>query len=339
MPPTNQNKKELTLQEKIEKEALNRPVPTPERTSNVLKSLRTYQGDVQEILAKTKGSVASVVMAEKRRDDREREIVPEESYEQKKEEVTKMASGFDISSLPRQDSTDSFTYNTRPEQPASSDIKNKFFFYLGALLFLLGLITIATVFYLKSQNVAITVNGERTIINYSQIKNLDMATSTKKALIATILNEKQNFKLPINSVLYLSSGSINDFTSKMTTRMPESLIRALDKKYMMGIYAYDTIEPFIIFTETDFGLSYSGMLQWEKGMISDIGEIFGIPANTVAVFEDEFLKNKDLRVVKDASRKTILLYTFLDKNTILITSNKNIFGAILGKYLTSSVSR
>ena len=77
-------------------------------------------------------------------------------------------------------------------------------------------------------------------------------------------------------------------------------------------------------------------------MVSDVGTLFAVPQSVSSgekIFEDEALKNKDLRVVKDSNRKTVLLYTFLDKNTILITSNESIFSAILGKFITSKISK
>jgi hypothetical protein len=208
------------------------------------------------------------------------------------------------------------------------------------LLFILGVFTVGTVYYFKSQNPAVNVNQNKTIISYSQTKNLQIASSTRKDFITSILVEKQNLKLPVNSVLYLNTGDINRFVELIAPHMPSELARSIDSRYMLGIYSYNTNEPFIILTETDFGLSYSGMLEWEKSMTSDLGEIFSVSqASTTSIFEDEALKNKDLRIIKDSSRKTILLYSFIDKNTILITTNENIFSAILGRYMTSKIAQ
>jgi hypothetical protein len=80
------------------------------------------------------------------------------------------------------------------------------------------------------------------------------------------------------------------------------------------------------------------MLKWEKDMPSDLEKIFEIPkdnSTTTKVFIDEAIRNKDLRVLKDINNKTVLVYSFIDKNTLVITKNENLFNAILAKYLTS----
>jgi hypothetical protein len=84
------------------------------------------------------------------------------------------------------------------------------------------------------------------------------------------------------------------------------------------------------------------MLKWEKTMAQDLGGLFEIPADTgtsTEIFLDEALRNKDLRILQDNGGKTILLYSFIDKQTLLITKNENVFNAILAKYLTSKTTR
>lgn len=344
-------KKEQTLQEKVESEFLNRQAAPKIQPSSKgpLKSLRTFQGDIEEILGKTGGSIASVAVAEQKRKEEqkkkeiqiEQKIIPEQ-----KEEKIKTAPDPALSSLPQQASTDNFVYNTRPEQPESSETKNRFFFYLGSFLLIVGVVAIGAVYYIKSRDTTVSVESEKTIISYSQVKNMNIASSTRKGLVASIIQEKQELKLPVNSVLYLRTVStddtpieVNKVVELLTPHMPSELVRSLDENYMVGIYSFDTNEPFIILTENDFGLSYSGMLKWEESMLSDLGEIFSISTSTENTFEDEALKNKDLRIIKNSNKETVLLYSFLDKNTILITSNENIFSAILGKYMTSKIAR
>jgi hypothetical protein len=111
---------------------------------------------------------------------------------------------------------------------------------------------------------------------------------------------------------------------------------------MLGIYSFDTNEPFIILTTNDFANSFSGMLRWEKDMVSDFEKIFLISqkiGSTTVEFVDEALRNKDLRILQNENKKTILLYSFVDKNTIVITTNESIFTAIVNKYNVSKQIR
>ena len=117
-------------------------------------------------------------------------------------------------------------------------------------------------------------------------------------------------------------------------------IRSLDEKYMMGIYSYDTNEPFIILTVKDYGASYSGMLKWEESMLRDLGNIFSLSEEQKRqTLTDEYIKNNDLRVIKDQNQKIIFVYSFIDKNTLVITKNERILGAIINKIISNKTIR
>jgi hypothetical protein len=95
------------------------------------------------------------------------------------------------------------------------------------------------------------------------------------------------------------------------------------------------VSLFILISVKDYAESYAGMLIWEKDMPKDLGEIFKVSSSlssTTSLFTDEAIKNKDLRVLKDQNKNTVLLYSFVDKNTLLITTNEDVFSALLGKY-------
>jgi hypothetical protein len=203
-----------------------------------------------------------------------------------------------------------------------------------------------------------------TILNYDQ--EVDIATTglSRAALVSKISDAENNFNSPANSILYVNTGEKNAPDNVQTVlvtlapQVPPELLRNLSDNYMFGVYSFDKNQPFIILTVDDFGIGFSGMLKWEKTMVNDLGPIFGIGTNgqsqevsngnvstngnigtgTVGfAFSDEGLNNKDLRIVRDSGRQTVLLYSFLDKNTILITTNENTFGALLNKYLTGKM--
>ncbi len=68
-----------------------------------------------------------------------------------------------------------------------------------------------------------------------------------------------------------------------------------------------------------------------------VQRIFEIPSNLLGQnpFIDKAIKNKDLRELVDQNGKVVLLYSFIDKNTLVITQTVEVFNAILAKYLVS----
>jgi hypothetical protein len=276
--------------------------PEEQKDRAPIKSLRTYQGDVEEAISRNKYSDTTIFVAEqKRRTDH-----PEKTVEVK--------------------------YSPR---------RDKLFIYLGGIFFILGLGAIAIVYYIRYTEKVVIEQQTKTLLSFSAEKDLMIAGETRESLLEKIKNEKENFNLPINSVLYLNTTdgknpvSMEKILSLLGPSQPPSLSRSFDTDYMIGVYAFDTNEVFLILKVKDFASSYSGMLHWEKDMPKDLAKIFSIDdglLSTSSSFVDEALKNKDLRIFKDSSNKTQLLYSFIDQETLIITKNENIFNAIIGRY-------
>ena len=86
------------------------------------------------------------------------------------------------------------------------------------------------------------------------------------------------------------------------------------------------------------------MLAWELHMNEDLSPLFGevlekttstsTPLREPFVFEDSIIKNKEVRVLKDTKGTIRLLYSFIDRETLVITTNESTFSEVLTR-LTS----
>lgn len=275
-----------------------------------IKTLRTYQGDVEEALSKTKSSAATIMLAE-----------------QKKRESSPIVI----------------------ERPRNLAVRNKTFMVTGISLLVLGAIVVGAVYFVRSNEKVKVEMRTKAIIAFSEEHPIQSDNLSRDIIISRIISEKQSYNAPPNSVLFLNFSkqnlepySVSDILPLLAPKIPQALGRTFENKYMIGIYSYfEGNEPFILFTTEDFPIAYSNMLKWERDMVSDLGRIFNISQSeySSALFIDETVKNKDLRVLKNSSQKTVLLYSFIDKNTLVITGNENIFNAINGKYLINKQVR
>ncbi len=284
---------------------------TPQTTEQKppIKSLRTYQGDVEEAVIKNKYSASSILVAEQNRKDKTL-----------------------------------IDFDEKKDQSA----RNKFIIMVGSILLVLGSITIASMFYLRSQNEVIVQKQTKALISFTEEKPLLLASSPRDKFISDIIALNKSFSLPVNSVLYINTigasntpMTVESVLKLIAPQMSSSLVRSYDSEYMLGIYSFDTNEPFIILTTSDYASSFSGMLKWESTMPYDLDKLFSVIQKGVVdfSFKDETLQNKDLRVLKNDNNKTVLLYSFIDKNTLVITANENILTAIIGKYNVSRQTR
>ncbi len=288
-----------------------RPSSIKQPQNSPLKSLRTYQGDIEAVVGKEKTSVVSIALAEQKREVERPEI------------------------------------RNEPEPPQISffaELRNKSFVTAGIGLVIFGIVIIATVYVINYFNKPTMVTQNASLITFNKQIPVAVASSTRSAVMGALRSDIQSFSMPINSVLYLKPDvDSQTFLSVLTPDVPPILLRSLNGQYMVGAYVFDKNEPFILLTTTDYSSAFTGMLSWETTMPQDFSGLFSIPINTGTstpyIFTDEALSNKDTRIIKDENGATVLLYSFLDKNTLLITTNEQIFNALLGKFITGKLVR
>ena len=76
------------------------------------------------------------------------------------------------------------------------------------------------------------------------------------------------------------------------------------------------------------------MLSWEPTMPSDVSAFFQIqPAQwSEGSFHDKLIKNKNVREFTDNSGNVLLLYSFIDNNTLVIAQSEAALGEIITRF-------
>jgi hypothetical protein len=101
---------------------------------------------------------------------------------------------------------------------------------------------------------------------------------------------------------------------------------------------------FIIIKLESFENAFAGMLAWEAKMLEDLGPLFStreLAANTPSdtAFEDVTERNKDARVLRNPEGEVVLLYSFFDNNTLIITDSEETLRVILNRLTNELLSR
>jgi hypothetical protein len=281
-------------------------VPNPE-----LKSLRTFQGDVQEHIDVKKETIATIALAEQKKKIENNEP----------------------------------TYTERPKSSSHAGL----FIAIGIVCFIGGGIIFGGIYFLNTQKEDdVVLQAEQVIIPYTHKKEVVLDNTSAGALTSALILEKNSFKPEVNNVLYVSfvygtsSLPVSTILNIIAPRAGDALKRNISE-VMTGVYSYDTTEIFFLLRPDDFGIAYSEMLNWESSLGGDMSVFFPelqthLSTNP-SVFTDETYKNKDVRVIRNSSGKIVLLYGFIDRDTLVITANEKIFEAILNKYNQSKLAR
>lgn len=126
--------------------------------------------------------------------------------------------------------------------------------------------------------------------------------------------------------------SVGELLSVWQHNMPTLLSRSLSREFMLGVYSSTPSinTPFLVFTTNSYGQTFAGMFAWENALLDDFYNLFGLEiGGSSRGFFDSIINGKDVRVLKNTDGETILLYSFADKNTVVITINEATFNKIL----------
>lgn len=276
-------------------------------------SIRTYEKDASEALKNQNSSLSSIFIAE-----------------QKKKET-----------------------NTPP--PKESGPKRWPYVLGGVFLIIVALIAVVFAvlkFFPKNDILQtpvainkIVVPDKEINIDITDLSSLEIQKELQKVKISS--KEKVGDVLVVNLVASTTESIKSaDFFAKLSWRIPNKLTRMLEDDYAYGVHSFDGNAPFMVFKVSSYEQAFSGMLDWEKNIVSDLSISFDIPENTPIevpseststpptfvivkdVFVDKVVKNKDTRMVI-RNGVPILLYSFSDRKTLIITTNENTFKEIM----------
>ncbi|MBI5817324.1 MAG: hypothetical protein HZB09_02765 [Candidatus Yonathbacteria bacterium] len=285
-----------------------------------IRPLKTYRGDAEEAIQRQKESITSIALREqkKRAIEKSSETPPRISPEKQKQIL--IIAGITIGVLA-----------------------------IGGGIFALvrsGNFSFATK---KPGETVIVKNNPTTpsLISPRYEREIDVTTNASKNTLASAVAEETGKDQEAGSItnIFLTQtrsqalqtvGIGKDiifagvFLNKFFPDAPDELQRSLDNNFMLGVY-YDTAKKghaFLVFKTNSFETSFAGMLSWEKTLLQDLGLIIGSKEGTGG-FKDLVIRNKDTRALLERGREPVLLYSFVDRNTILVAPDKETFGNIL----------
>lgn len=292
--------------------------------------LKTYSGDFSQRVHETHASTATVLAAEQ----------------------------------------DALSWPSKREVPVEEpkERTNRWFIALGTILFIAGATGAYLVYarYVVMFAPVVTIQGPATPIF---VDSHEQISGNSTALVQAI---KQSAGKPLlintaRALILAEAASGKDVFSSLSVHAPDILLRNIDPAgSMAGIVNTNSGQaPFFILSVGSYRATFSGMLSWERTMLTDLGPFFPlypaakagavssstttlssstIPApvatTTPAVparsgFRDEVVSNHDVRIYRDALGKSIMLYGYWDQNTLVIARDPAAFTEILARLATS----
>jgi hypothetical protein len=139
------------------------------------------------------------------------------------------------------------------------------------------------------------------------------------------------------------------FLEALASNTPEELVRTLEPQYLLGVHIFDGPQAFIILRTDSYERAFAAMLEWERTLQNDLAPLFTrVPrprtpeepsatstAPSAQIFNtgfvDQIVENRDTRAIHNEAGDLLLLWTFLDRNTIVLTTNEYTLREIISR--------
>lgn len=225
--------------------------------------------------------------------------------------------------------------------------KSKILIFISLVFIFAGGVGLGITFFLKNP-VANIVNVIQTpelpaLITAELKEEVNVNSIIKDKFIITLSDKLSNTVIPANNFLnaYVTVGTSTkrlaqtaEFIKLLNFKIPDLMRRTLLVDFMVGSYSVTGNIPFLILKTSSSENTYAGMLTWEKDMEEDFKILFKLPGyekiasvkelvtpGVVRKFEDAVIVNKDVRLLRGENKQIILLYSLIDKESVVITTD------------------
>jgi hypothetical protein len=313
------------------------PASAPAVEESLVKPLETYQRDIESVVQHDNVSVLTIATAEANR----RNATGEGNPETKTEKARSMA--FNIAMV------------------------------LGGLVFLIG--ASGALAYLVTRQtsvpVAATATPTSSLITIDAVKEITITSDETRSTLMSQLDaarQATSLSLGLMGQLLVTESSTTPsgttveaipaetFFPLLAPNIPAALARTFKPDYLLGVHVYNGNQAFIIANVYSYEEAYSGMLAWEPNLQRDLSPLFNytptahIPEQGIAPvatgtdqfiqtgFVDKIVENHDARVLQNATGDIYLLWTFLDRNTLVITTNDATLREIISRLKNAPIT-
>jgi len=247
-----------------------------------------------------------------------------------------------------------------PSHTLTAKAKNRVLFIVAGMLVLLGIVGIYTAY--RWANHLSIVPTEQSVPSLVFADARKQVIGTGESLMLS-LAAAVGQPLPSGNVLitYVTTSSTTEEGTVVTFPQPGGvLIRALalpapdillrnvlDESTVGVIHAGEETRAFFILRVSSFERTFAGMLEWEDTIATNLAPLYPLhpdpapPVSTTTatstppaplpppVFEDDVVASRDVRALRDSLGRTVLLYGYRDKETLVIARDEAAFTQLL----------
>lgn len=237
--------------------------------------------------------------------------------------------------------------------------KNKFFMFISVVLVVLAFFAIFFVVVFREQIFTVDIAPQFSpIIFTDQSSILEIGGLNKDKIAQIVSNEVNNTKAKIGGVegIYLTNNKNPVFLREFITLINGSFVPGQDvfvsDNFLLGAFnsGLKSTSPtagdlFILLKVRSFADVFQNIHDWENKMFYDLHGFFNVNINSdtnyllTKDFEDGIVENKNARILHDKDGKIVLMYVFVDENSVVITNTEQATHEIILRLASSQIKK
>ena len=228
--------------------------------------------------------------------------------------------------------------------------QNKLYMTFGFLFLLIALLIWLSVLF-KNEPAPIIVEENFTpLVTLDKSSFVDITSLSKNQSVNRILSQVKNSLVKDGDLegIYLTSENkvlgLRDFSSLLENSLVYGETGVFGDNFLLGFLKNQNQNSslFILIKVKSFQDSFSNMRNWEPKMYIDLGELFNLSGDNYLLTEewsDAFIENKNARILYDKEGSIVLTYVYIDDNSIVIATTKEVVGEVMNRIFSSKIKQ
>ncbi|MDB5189682.1 MAG: protein of unknown function with transrane region [Parcubacteria group bacterium] len=239
----------------------------------------------------------------------------------------------------------------------------------GAVLLLCGIgIVTGAIIYTRNTSTVPVVAGVPSLLTFDESVEVKGTGATLMQAVADVAGQASvagNVVVTYITAPGAAGGSVPQpggaLIEALALNAPTILTRNIDESSTVGtIHAGSESRPFLVLRVNSFERTFAGMLAWEPDMAAGLATFFpaytdvstAIVATTSSsssalpssigiaspFFNDAVVANHDVRILRDAKGRSLMLYGYHGKDTLVIARDEAAFTALIAR-LTATATQ
>ena len=226
------------------------------------------------------------------------------------------------------------------EERQSENNGNFFRFFLVFVSTIIIITGIVVLFFAISGSgneevvIPITTN-EPKIVDYKQEVSLPFNTNTYASDIRRVFSDVNNSG-DITKLSLMVDGQevgFGQLVNALNFNTPSELVGFVRDRFFLGMYTDGlTNDLVIVLPVSSFSSAYSGIVTWENDIYNDLSSSFPIGEYTpkasvpsLSPFVPSIVNNASARVIEDVDNEKIIIWSFVGRDYLVITTGINAF--------------